>query len=62
MKTVYCPVKDAQVNGDDCLIICDVADHMIKPSVLPDGIKWDDRQREKCLKCPYHADLYNFEE
>ena len=57
MKTVYCPVKDAQVNGDDCLIICDVADHMIKPSVLPDGIKWDDRQREKCLKCPYHAGL-----
>lgn len=57
MKTVYCPVKDAQVNGDDCLIICDVADRMIKPSVLPEGIKWDEMQREKCLKCSYHADL-----
>lgn len=57
MKTVYCPVKDAQVDGDDCLIICDVADHMIKPSVLPDSVKWNEEQREKCLKCPYHADL-----
>lgn len=50
------------MNGDDCLIICDVADHMIKPSVLPEGIVWNEEQRERCLKCPYHADLENSEE
>ena len=57
MKTVHCPIKDAQVDGGDCLVICDVADRMIKPSVLPEGIVWNEEQRQKCLSCPYHADL-----
>ena len=56
MKTVYCPVADKDIDGVDCIIICDVADRMIKPSVLPEGVKWDEDQREKCLACQYHYD------
>lgn len=57
MKTVYCPVKNDQIDGGDCLIICDVAEHMIKPSILPDNIVWNEKQRQKCLHCKWHADL-----
>lgn len=57
MKTVPCPVKGDEINGDDCLIICDVADRAIKPACLPEGIKWDEEQRQKCKACKYHADL-----
>lgn len=57
MKTVYCPVKDDQINGTDCLIICDIADRIIKSTLIPEGIKWDEQQRKKCLSCKYHADI-----
>ena len=53
MKTVHCPVKGDEINGTDCLIVCDVADRMVKP----EGIKWDEEQRQKCLACKYHADI-----
>ena len=56
MKTVYCPVKDDQINGTDCLVICDIADKLINPTLIPEGIKWDEQQRHKCLACKYHAD------
>ncbi len=56
MKTVYCPVKKGQINGGDCIVICDVADYMIKPSVLPEKIEWNEEQRQKCLQCKWHAD------
>ena len=56
VKTVYCPVKDGEVDGGDCIIICDVADRLILPTVLPEGIVWDEQQREKCKACPYHDD------
>lgn len=62
MKTVYCPVKTTRVNGTDCMVICDVADRLLNPSVLPNGITWSEEQRERCLKCPYHADLESSEE
>lgn len=57
MKTVPCPVKGDEINGTDCLIICDVADRMVKPTCLPDGIEWNEEQRRKCLACKYHADI-----
>lgn len=67
MKTVYCPIKDGQINGTDCLTMCDVADNMFNSSVLYDGesgesilpesIKWNEEQRQKCLKCQYHNDV-----
>ena len=56
-NTVFCPVKNAKINGDDCIIVCDVADGMIKPTVLPDGIVWKEEQRNKCLTCKYHDDI-----
>lgn len=55
--TVFCPVKNAEINGCDCYIVCDVADRMIKPTVLPDGIEWNEEQRKKCLTCKYHNDV-----
>ena len=57
MKTVYCPIKSDQIDGGDCLLICDVADGFVKPTALPDGVTWDDKQRDMCKACKYHADL-----
>ena len=57
MNTVFCPVMNKQVNGATCLEIVLVADREAKSSILPQGLEWNEVQREKCLKCPYHADL-----
>lgn len=57
MKTVPCPVTGDEIDGGDCLLICDVADRLIKPTILPEGINWDEEQRKKCKACKYHADL-----
>ena len=57
MNTVFCPVMNKQVNGITCLEIVLVADREAKSSILPDGIAWNEEQRQKCLDCPYHADL-----
>lgn len=62
MNTVFCPVMNKKVDGTTCLEIVLVADHEAKPSILPQGLEWNDQQREKCLKCPYHADLESSEE
>ncbi|MBR0281541.1 MAG: hypothetical protein IJQ81_08120 [Oscillibacter sp.] len=63
MNTVECPVIGGQINGDDCYLICEVADNMIKPSVLynqpsvlPEGVIWNDALKAKCLNCQYHSD------
>lgn len=57
MKTVYCPVKNAEISGGDCLLVCDIADRIIKPDALPHDIKWDEHQRQKCKDCKYHEDV-----
>lgn len=57
MNTVFCPVKSDEINGDDCIIVCDVADRLLKPTCLPEGIEWNEEQRKKCLACKYHADI-----
>ncbi len=57
MKTVFCPVINKDINGTDCLIICDVADRLLKPTVLPKGVEWSEEQRSKCKLCKYHADI-----
>ena len=66
-ETVYCPIKESQINGSDCFTICAVADHEVKPVILYDGapdnsvlhpsIEWNEEQRQKCLNCKWHADL-----
>ena len=55
--TVTCPVKDDEITGDDCILVCDVADGMIKPTCLPEGIEWNEHKRMLCRSCRYHADL-----
>lgn len=54
-------MKKDQINGTDCLITCDVADRMVKPTVLPKEIgEWNEEKRLICKNCKYHADLdYN---
>ena len=58
METVFCPLKQGQIDGTDCLVTCDVADHILKPTVLPPEIvNWNEEKREICKKCKWHADL-----
>ena len=57
MKTVYCPIKRDQINGIDCLVTCDVVDHLLKPTVIPEGIVWEENIREICKACKYHDDI-----
>ena len=54
IEKVYCPITDKDIDGGDCIIICDVADKMIKPTVLPEGVIWNEEQCEKCISCQYH--------
>jgi len=57
-KTVFCPIKQGQVNGTDCILICDVADKMVKPNLLPEGMEWNETKRKMCQECQYHNDIY----
>ncbi len=57
IKTVYCPVKGGQIDGGDCFEIVLVADSEAKSTILPEGIEWNEAQRQKCLRCQYHADI-----
>lgn len=58
MKTVYCPIKEDQITGDDCYLLCAIADEEVSDRVLPEGVEhWDEEKRQICLKCKYHADL-----
>lgn len=56
-KTVFCPVINREVDGTTCFEIVLVADKEMKPSILPEDIKWNEEQRKKCLVCKYHADI-----
>lgn len=57
MRTVFCPVSGRQVNGTECLEIVLVADRMMNASTLPPEIRWDEGQRQTCLRCYYHDDI-----
>ena len=57
METVYCSVINNQIDGGDCYLICEVADNMCGPFILPDGIDWNEDLRKICLNCPYHDDV-----
>lgn len=57
MDKVYCPVKQDNIDGGECLVICDVADRMIKPTVLPEGIDWNEEKQKLCLECKFHDDI-----
>lgn len=55
--TVYCLVKNDQINGADCYEVCEVADNMVSENILPEGILWNEKQKEKCLHCKWHGDV-----
>lgn len=57
---VYCPVMEDRVDGTVCLEICEVADHNISERIFEDFSHppvWNAGQREKCLRCKWHADV-----
>lgn len=53
IRKVYCPIYNREINGTECIVLCDVSDKMIKPDVLPDEITWKE-DRETCKQCKYH--------
>lgn len=57
MTMVFCPVKDGQIDGGDCFVVCEIADGNAPESVLPERIAWNEDQRQKCLNCKWHADI-----
>ncbi len=63
---VYCPVKKGLIDGGDCLVIVDVADGLINPSILHDegensllplSVEWNEETKQMCKNCQYHDDL-----
>ena len=48
MITVYCPIKNDRINGLDCNIVCDVADGILNPNVLPKNIVLDENYKKIC--------------
>lgn len=54
MKTVFCPVKKAKIDGTECNMVCDVADRYLNSEVLPPDIIWNGEQKEIYLNCKYH--------
>ena len=57
METVYCPVIKGQVDGTTCLEIVSVSERIAKPTLLPDGVEWNEEMREMCFHCKWHDDL-----
>lgn len=58
-KTVFCPVLQRQVNGDDCFDISMVAENTTPDRFLPKDLKpedFTDSKKEICLKCKYHPE------
>ena len=52
-KTVFCPVLQRQVNGDDCFDISMVAEKTTPDRFLPKDLKpedFTDSKKEICLK------------
>lgn len=57
-KTVYCPVCERQVTGDECFDISMVAEETTPSRFLPEDITPEavEKQKETCVKCKYHPD------
>ena len=58
-KTVFCPVLQRQVNGDDCFDISMVAEKTTPDRFLPKDLKpedFTDDKKDICLKCKYHPE------
>jgi hypothetical protein len=57
VRKAMCPIKNEEISGDECLLICDVVDGFIKLSALPENMAWDEDKSKICKGCPYHFDV-----
>ena len=58
-KTVFCPICQRQVTGDECFYISMVAEGTTPDRFLPEDLKpeeFDDKKKETCIKCKYHPE------
>lgn len=58
-KTVFCPVLQRQVDGDECFDLSMVAEGTTPDRFLPNGLNpedFTDKKKEACLKCKYHPE------
>lgn len=54
-KTVYCPVLDRQVNGDECYNITMTVDGGGSKAILPEDIDdLTEEMKKTCLECEWH--------
>ncbi len=58
-KTVFCPVLQRQVDGDECFDLSMVAEGTTPGRFLPNDLKpedFTDDKKDTCLKCKYHPE------
>lgn len=57
-KTVFCPLCNREVTGDECFDIATVAEGTTPGRFLPDGITFEQVKANEntCLNCEYHPE------
>lgn len=57
-KTVFCPLCEREVTGDECFDISMVAEGMTPDRFLPADVKPEQVKTNEitCLKCKYHPE------
>lgn len=50
----HCDLIDSEINGNDCIIVCDVTDDMLKENVIDGKFTVKKDYKEICKKCKYH--------
>ena len=54
-ETVYCPILDRQVNGDECYNITMTVDGGGSKVILPEDIdELTEEMKKTCLECEWH--------
>jgi len=57
-KTLLCPAVNRDISSTECLVICDVVDHLLKLSVLKDldvATHLDEESAATCRACEWHC-------
>lgn len=54
----HCDLIDSDISGSDCIIVCDVADDMLKETAIDSKFKVKEDFKEICKNCKFH----NYEE
>ena len=53
---LYCPLVDKDIIDEQCLVVSDCANRMIKESFIEDCFKEKENWRNICMNCPYNED------